>query len=552
MSDPSSVENNAILRELYQRSGAEDVDAFVVIMGFGFLLVLFTSLGFKAVSQWAQIRFTKMRVYAVGYRLTERYLAQPYSWFLVRHTSRLTTTILSEVNKVISGSLFPAMQLIAHGVVALFLLAFLIFIEPILAISAAIALGGAYGLIYGLFRVPLSRFGRWRQSANLQRFKVTQETFGGIKDVKVRGIEHLMVERFNKPSFDTAHQEIRIDIIKQIPGFFMQAFVFGGIVAIMLYLRGVHGSMLGALPIVATFAFAGYRLMPALQSIYKQLTSLRSMGPALDLLIEDLHNLDPIVDHTALNEVERMAPSREGIRLEGVYFRYPGAETCALKDLHIEIPPNKQVALVGATGSGKSTTVDLILGLLQPEKGQITVDGTPINASNVRSWQRAIGYVPQDIFLSDDTIAGNIAFGLPDKQIDHEAVVKAAKVANLHEFVVNELPESYQTHVGERGTRLSGGQKQRIGIARALYHDPDVIVMDEATSALDNTTERAIMEAVNNLAGQKTIIMIAHRLSTVRQSDIIYFLESGEVVAKGSYEELLEDSSDFRAMAGAG
>jgi ABC-type multidrug transport system fused ATPase/permease subunit len=223
-----------------------------------------------------------------------------------------------------------------------------------------------------------------------------------------------------------------------------------------------------------------------------------------------------------------------------------------LKDLHIEIPPNKQVALVGATGSGKSTTVDLILGLLQPEKGQITVDGTPINASNVRSWQRAIGYVPQDIFLSDDTIAGNIAFGLPDKQIDHEAVVKAAKVANLHEFVVNELPESYQTHVGERGTRLSGGQKQRIGIARALYHDPDVIVMDEATSALDNTTERAIMEAVNNLAGQKTIIMIAHRLSTVRQSDIIYFLESGEVVAKGSYEELLEDSSDFRAMAGAG
>lgn len=550
LSDPEMVERNAMLNALYVRSGVEDIDAFILFLGFAFLLILFTSLALKASSQWAQIHFTKMRVHSLGYRLTQRYLAQEYSWFLVRHTSRITTTILAEINKVISGSLFPAMQMIAHSIVSLFLMILLIVIEPLLALVAAAGLGGAYGLIYLSVRQPLSRFGRWRQEANRQRYKVTQETFGGVKDVKVRGIEKLMVDRFKKPSLDTAKQEIRIDIIKEIPGFFMQAFVFGGIVAIMLYLLAAYGSMMGALPVLATFAFAGYRLMPALQSIFKHLTSLRAMGPALDALVDDLRTLEPLNTHDQLAPGERMSQPLKGITLEGIYYHYPNTKVWALKDLNIFIKAHHQVALVGATGSGKSTTVDLLLGLLRPQQGSLFVDGVAIDASNVRLWQRVIGYVPQDIFLADDSVAGNIAFGLPKEQINMEAVVKACKTANLHDFIVDELPEGYQTFVGERGTRLSGGQKQRIGIARALYHDPDVIVMDEATSALDNSTERAIMEAVENLAGQKTVIMIAHRLSTVRNCDMIYYLDRGEIVAHGRYEELLEMSPEFRVMAG--
>ncbi|TVP60376.1 MAG: ABC transporter ATP-binding protein [Halomonadaceae bacterium] len=550
LSDPELVERNSVLNTIYQHSGMKNIDDFILFLGFAFLFILFTSLALKASSQWAQIHFTKMRVHSLSYRLTQRYLAQEYSWFLVRHTSRITTTILAEINKVVSGSLFPAMQMIAHGIVSLFLMILLILIEPLLALGAAAGLAGAYGLIYFSVRQRLSRFGRWRQEANRQRYKVIQETFGGVKDVKVRGIEKLMVDRFKKPSLDTARQEIKVDIIKEIPGFFMQGFVFGGIVIIMLYLLAAYGSMMGALPILATFAFAGYRLMPALQSIFKNLTSLRSMGPALDSLIEDLRTLEPFNDQHHLPHDQRMAQPLEGITLQGIHYHYPNTETWALKNLNIFIKAHQQVALVGATGSGKSTTVDLILGLLRGQKGNLLVDGVPIDSSNVRLWQRIIGYVPQDIFLSDDTVAGNVAFGQPKDQIDMDAVVKACKIANLHDFVVNELPEGYQTFVGERGTRLSGGQKQRIGIARAIYHDPEVIVMDEATSALDNTTERAIMEAVDNLAGQKTVIMIAHRLSTVKNCDVIYYLNHGEVVAQGSYEKLLELSPEFRVMAG--
>lgn len=550
LSDPEMIERNKYLQLAYQHSGVESIDSFVLVLGGGFLLIFFTSLTLKAMSQWVQINFTKMRVHSLGCRLTQRYLAQEYSWFLQRHTSMITTTILAEINKVISGSLFPTMQMISHGIVTLFLMILLLMIEPFLALAATIGLAGAYGLIYFAVRQPLSRFGRWRQQANMKRYKVTQETFGGVKDVKVRGIEQLMVERFEKPSLITARQEIRIDIIKAIPGFFMQAFVFGGVVAIMLYLLAAYGSMEGALPVLATFAFAGYRLMPALQSIFRNLTSLRSMAPALEALIQDLRHLAPYNAAADVPEGKRMAAPEKGLRLEGVYYKYPNADSWALKNLTIDIKAHQQVALVGATGSGKSTTVDLILGLLTPQKGCIYVDGTVIDASNVRLWQRIIGYVPQDIFLSDDTVAGNIAFGLPEHQIDHEAVVKAAKTANLHDFILEELPQGYQTFVGERGTRLSGGQKQRIGIARALYYDPEVIVMDEATSALDNTTERVIMEAVDNLAGKKTVIMIAHRLTTVRNCDIIYYLHRGEVAAQGSYEQLLELSPEFRAMAG--
>jgi len=305
------------------------------------------------------------------------------------------------------------------------------------------------------------------------------------------------------------------------------------------------GDLDAALPIIALYAFAGYRLLPALQQIYGAISQLRFAGPAVDVLSADLSSLQGA--NAQLASLSQLMLN-QSITLNHVSYRYPNSSKFALKNIDLTIPAQSMVGFVGPTGSGKTTIVDLILGLLEPQEGRLSIDDQYITAANCRQWQRSIGYVPQQIYLADDSVAANIAFGVSPKDIDQLAVERAAKIANLHEFVTKDLPHGYATTVGERGVRLSGGQRQRIGIARALYFNPQVLVMDEATSALDNLTERAFMEAVNHLRHDMTLILIAHRLSTVRQCDHIYFLEEGELKASGTYEELKANNSKFAAM----
>jgi ABC-type multidrug transport system fused ATPase/permease subunit len=285
--------------------------------------------------------------------------------------------------------------------------------------------------------------------------------------------------------------------------------------------------------------------MPAVQQIYGAVTQLRYVETVLDALHADLMKLQPAHPNSSQDTITLS----QTITLSHIQYRYPNASKVVIKDLSLIISAKSTVGFVGATGSGKSTTVDLILGLLQPQKGSLKVDGQVITEHNRRAWQRAIGYVPQQIYLSDDTIAANIAFGLDPKDIDQEAVERSAKIANLHEFVVNELPQQYQSTVGERGVRLSGGQRQRIGIARALYRNPQLLIMDEATNALDNLTEQAVMEAVHNLERKITIILISHRLNTVKGCDTIFLLEKGELKAKGTFDNLILANKIFRKMA---
>ena len=549
LANPEQLETSSILKASYKFAsdylGIDTSQQFLLLLGTLVFALLVVSLAFKALTTYAQLRFTLMREYSIGKRLVEGYLHQPYSWFLNRHSADLGKTILSEVSTVIFNAVYPMMLLVAQGAVATALLTLLILIDPKLALIAGLTLASAYALIFNATRGLLSRMGTERVTANQARFTAVSEAFGASKEVKVGGLEQVYIRRFSDPAQTYARHQATAQVISQLPRFALEAIAFGGMLLVTLYLLAQGGSLSSALPVVALYAFAGYRLMPALQQVYGSVTQLRFAGPALDAIHADLMSLRPV---NADPDQDAVALKR-AITLNQIQYRYPDAPQPALRNLSLTIPIKTTVGLVGATGSGKTTTVDLILGLLEAQQGTLEVDDQAITERNRRSWQRAIGYVPQQIYLADNTVAANIAFGIQEKDIDQESVERAAKIANLHEFVTNELPQQYQTTVGERGVRLSGGQRQRIGIARALYHNPKVLILDEATSALDNLTEQAVMEAVQKLGHKITIILIAHRLSTVKACDTIFFLEKGELKAQGRYEELKQENEKFSKMA---
>ncbi len=552
LTNPELVQTNAVLNSAFsvgRHFGIRTSEQFLFALGVSVFVLLFTSLIFKAGTIYVQTRFALMREYSIGKRLVEGYLHQPYTWFLNRHSADLGKAILSEASNVIGGGLSPLINLIAQSVVALALLILLISVDPLLALCVGFVLGLSYAGIFAFMSGWLKRLGQARIDANTERFTAVSEAFGAAKEVKVGGLEQACIRRFAEPAKIYAKGQATASIIRQMPRFALEAIAFGGMLLLILYLMAESDSFLSALPVITLYAFAGYRLMPALQQIYGALVQLRFAGPAVDALYHDLRSLQ-----AADAQYGHVSPMslRQAITLRKVSYRYPRASQLALKLIDLTIPANSKVGFVGTTGSGKTTTVDVILGLLEPQQGNLCVDGQPITAGNRRSWQRIVGYVPQQIYLADDSIAANIAFGVNADDIDQVAVQRAAKIANLHEFVNNDLPQGYDTTVGERGVRLSGGQRQRIGIARALYHKPQVLILDEATSALDNLTEQAVMKAMTNLGSDITIILIAHRLSTVRSCDQIYLLERGEVKAFGTYEQLAANSQHFKAMADRG
>ena len=295
---------------------------------------------------------------------------------------------------------------------------------------------------------------------------------------------------------------------------------------IILYLMSQSGSFNNALPIISLYVFAGYRLMPAMQQIYNSLTTLTFVGPSLENLSNNFKDFKLIYP----DNNQEILSFNKTITLKNINYRYPDASRITLKDINLNIPAKTKVGIVGTTGSGKTTTVDIILGLLEAQKGTLEVDGQIITKKNLRVWQRSIGYVPQNIYLTDDSVAANIAFGLETKDINQKIVEKVSKIANLHEFVMSELPNQYQTKIGENGIRLSGGQRQRIGIARALYHNPKVLILDEASSALDDLTEKIVMDAINNISKDVTIILIAHRLNTLKNCDSIFKFDQGRII----------------------
>ena len=538
LTNPSLIETNLILNNIFQffsKLGVENNQQFLFALGILVFLILIFSLTFKALTTYFQIRFIQMREYTVGKSFVEGYLHQPYSWFLNHHSAELGKNILSEVGGVIGGGMRNLLDLLSKGLVAITLIILLIITDPKLALIISLSLGLFYGVIFFSIRSYLGRIGKIRLKNNELRFLAVSEAFGAIKEVKISGLEQTYIKQFSKSAEAYARTQASSTILSQLPRFFLEAIAFGGIMLIILYKMTTTGSFNNALPVVSLYVFAGYRLMPALQQIYRSFTQLTFAGTAIDKLYDDKKNLKPF----NVNQNQKLLHFNRSISLKNIHYNYPNASRTALKDINLSIPAKATVGLIGATGSGKTTMVDIILGLLEAQKGTLEVDGKIITQQNSRSWQQSIGYVPQHIYLSDDTIVGNIALGVDPSKIDQVAIEKVCKIANLYDFIMDELPKKYLTTVGERGVRLSGGQRQRIGIARALYHSPKVLILDEATSALDNQTEKVVMDAINNLSKDITVILIAHRLNTVKNCDIIFKLENGQLINQGTFEEII-------------
>ena len=550
VADPGIVDHNHWLSLTYHRFGFDSPRSFMIFLGFVVLGVLFLSNLIAALTVWSILRFSFTAGRDLAQKMFSVYLNHPYVFFLNRNSSELVQNTLFEMGRTVNNVLIPLLTILARSTIALSILILLFSVNPSLALVAGTLLGGAYGLVYFGVRKTLSRSGQEISRENARRTQVAYETFGGIKDIKILGREKTFFDLFQKPVERYALLQAQTQMISLLPRYALETMAFGGIIGIVLYLLSTGENLSTTLPLISLYALAGYRLMPALQQIFANWSTVRFNISAVERISRDIEALP---ENAQKQEVPPPATRRlslqTAIELDRVTFHYPGREEAVLDDLSLVIPARTSIGLVGSTGSGKTTTLDILLGLLEPTGGSLKIDGQPVNRTNVRQWQATIGYVPQQIMLLDDTVLKNIAFGIPEQEIDRDKVVQAATLAHLHDFVTSDLREGYDTPIGERGVRLSGGQRQRIGIARALYHEPSVLVLDEATSALDNITENVIMEALNTLARDKTVIMVAHRLTTVRECDTIVVLDRGRVVDSGTYDALLERNDFFRMLA---
>ncbi|MCK8824322.1 ABC transporter ATP-binding protein [Fuchsiella alkaliacetigena] len=546
---PEMVEENQVLSWLYTTFEFTSVNRFIVFAGIAMFVLIMVTNGISTVATWLKYKFVWMNNHRLAMRLLRKYLGKPYAYFLINNSSDLGKNVLQEVKELTKSFIIKLIELFTYGAVALAIIVFLLITDVTITLAAIFILGGSYGAVYYFIRRRMEKAGEERLEANKQRYKTANEAFNGIKQIKISGREEHFLSRFAEPSLKDANLRAWRKVVGMLPRYILEAIAFGGIVLLVVYLILAGQEAREMVPLVSLFAFAGYRLMPALQKIFYAATDILFNMAVLDKIHEDMFETgeNEAVDWS--QELPEKLPFKDKIELEDIQYTYPNDQEPVLKGIDLSIQRNTAVAFAGETGAGKSTLVNLLLGLLTPDKGEIKIDGVELNQENIRNWQRNIGYVPQDIYLCDDTILSNIAFGVAEDEIDLEAVKRAAKIANIDGFIENELAQGYQTVVGERGVRVSGGQKQRLGLARALYHDPEVLVLDEATSSLDGATQEAVMEAIENIAEVKTMIMIAHRLSTVRDCDTIYMLGQGRIVDSGSYDELVGSNVMFRKLA---
>jgi ATP-binding cassette, subfamily B, bacterial PglK len=548
LTQPERLFKWPVVAHLAQVSGITTPDQLLLPLTLGFILIAVISNAVRMLLLWASARFTFASGADLSSEVYRRTLYQPYSVHVARNSSEVISGITNKVSGTVLGVMFPSMTLISYGVSLAATLVALLIIDPWLALGAGFGFGACYGIITWFSRRRLRSNSRRIATEQTLVIKALQEGLGGIRDVLLDGTQPVYCDVYRRAEESWRRAQGDNVFIAQSPRFSMEA-VGMVLIAVLAYVLSRHSTgVAAALPVLGALALGAQRLLPALQQVYVAWASIAGSHAFLE---DTLGLLDQPLPPDASSPRPDPLPFRREIRLEQVRFRYTAEGPWVIDNLNLLIPKGARVGLVGGTGSGKSTTLDLLMGLLRPGSGQISIDGLVLDSSRVRAWQACIAHVPQAIFLADTSLAENIAFGVPAGQIDRNRVRRAAERAQICEFI-DSMPEGFDSLVGERGVRLSGGQRQRIGIARALYKEASVLVLDEATSALDNSTERSVMDAIEGLSRDLTVIMIAHRLSTVQRCDTIVELENGRLIAQAPYDQLLSSSQSFRRMASAG
>ena len=509
-----------------------DTNHLLVVAGsFAIAMLLLASLG-SLVSEYLRIR------YAYGFsqwlrgRLMRSYAERPYYFFLQNNSAALNQRI-QDIHSFTINVLLPLGEVLTRIVMICLMVGMVFFVQPLIAMGALIIFGGFYLLAFLWIRPRTHIISQMIKTHNVGFWKNTNQFLHAIKTVFVHGKSRFFIEQALKHSVNTTKYQCLIPVYSNGPRYLIEPVAFGGLVGIVVVMALRGSPFSDILPNLSVMALAGYRLLPALQLLFGQLVSVAANRYTLTQLEEEIFDIEEETASSPLATTLRALPIsfQRTLRLENVTFQYSGAAAPLLENFNLTIAKNESVGISGPSGSGKSTLVDLMLGLHQPQAGTIKVDDVPLTPKSLTAWRQMIGYVPQDIYLLDDTIAANITFGVEPKGVDPAALREAAMGAQILEFIEHELPQGFETIVGERGVRLSGGQRQRIGLARALYHRPQVLILDEATSALDHQTELAVMETIHRLQGTLTIITIAHRLSTLERCDRVIHLKEGRLLS---------------------
>ena len=545
-SNPELINSNYQLNLINDFFQFSNTNNFILFLGISYFFYLIFSQAFKAVIMYLQLRFTFSLESSISKRLLESYLRQTYSWFLDKHSGDMGKGILSEVAETIHYSLSPLLAMISQLFLTVLLIILIVLVNPLVAIITLLFLLVLNLLIFNKFKNWIKLIGINKVKHNQRRYKTVVEAFGAIKEIKLSGIEKIYSNKFSSAANDFSTANSNIQIVSILPKYLLEALSFGFLILFVLYNLSLGNNLTKVLPVLSMFAFAALRLIPAFQQIFASVNKINFSTKGLD---DILYRLNENKDLKISKKTNNNLKIKNKIEINNLNFIYPNSNRTALNKINLSISSGEKIGIVGSTGSGKTTLIDILLGLLKPTNGEISLDGIEISKLGFREWQNSIGYVPQNIFLSDKTIAENIAFGFSLKELDINRVKEVCKIASLNNFITEELEHSYFTEVGERGIRLSGGQRQRIGIARALYNNPSLLVLDEATSALDNLTEKNIIESIANNSKNITTIIVAHRLNTIKNCDCIYYLEKGEIKSYGTYEELILKSKEFKKLA---
>lgn len=528
--EPNIIEQNKIMKTIYEYFNIHSTNHFLLIIAISLIVVYIIKNLYLLCMYYAQYTFTFNNQMRMSTKLMDCYLKKPYTFHLQKNTAEIVRSVTVDVSQLFTlvlNCLLLLSELLVSLMLGIFLLAMDIFITTFVIGFLAISMC----LFFVIFRKKLKIYGLNNQKYNGQMIKWINQSLGGIKEIKIMHREQFFVNSFSYNGNEYAKNRKKFEFINQIPKLMLETICIVGMLILVAIMLFIGKDMSNLIPKLAVFAMAAFRLLPSINRINNYINIILFHKPSIDLIYKDLKETNNLVNNKTkdakVNEIKTDFDLNKTIEISHISFKYPQTNKYVFKNISFEIPIGKSTAFIGPSGAGKTTMADIILGLLKPEDGEILVNGINVY-DNLRKWSEKIGYIPQTIYLSDDTIRNNIAFGIEENKIDDKAVWKALEQAQLKEFIQNQK-DKLNTLIGERGVRLSGGQRQRIGIARALYSNPEILVLDEATSSLDTETEQAVMEAIDSLHGKKTLIIIAHRLTTIENCDLIYEIKDNTV-----------------------